>query len=61
MLYISPIGDIIRGHGHADDSQLYITFSASLLSELEAKSKVEVCVKEINSWMVKNKLKMNGD
>ncbi|KXJ27572.1 hypothetical protein AC249_AIPGENE7673 [Exaiptasia diaphana] len=26
-----------------------------------AKSKVEACVKDIDSWMIKNKLKLNGD
>jgi hypothetical protein len=66
-LYISPIAEIIRRHGlnfhlYADDTQLYISFSTSSSIEIEiAKLKVEECIREIDIWMRKNKLKLNGD
>ena len=47
LLYTSPLGDIIRGHG--------------LDFQLGALAQIEMCVKEIDMWMVKNKLKLNGD
>ena len=67
MLYTSPIGDIVRSydinfHLYADDSQLYITFSTSSMSQLDnAKSTLKACVTEIDMWMLQNSLKMNGD
>ena len=67
MLYTSPIGDIVRNHDinfhlYADDSQLYITFSTSSVSQLHfAKLKLEACVTGIDRWMGQNGLKMNGD
>ena len=48
MLYTSPIGDVVRNHDinfhlYADDSQLYITFSTSSVSQIHsAKLKLEV-------------------
>ena len=64
LLYTSPLGDIIRGHGlafhfYADDSQLYLAFESTTEGKLGAL--VKMCVKEIDLWMVKNKLKLNGD
>ena len=69
MLYISPIGDLVPSydinfHLYSDDSELYITFSTSSVSQLHsAKLKLEVCVTGIDRWMVQNRLivKMNGD
>ena len=67
LLYISPIGDIIRKyninfHLYADDTQLYITFSTSSSDELEsAKQEIEACVLEIEKWMTYNKLKLSSD
>ena len=67
MLYTSPIGDIVRSydinfHLYGDDSQLYITFSTSSMSQLDnAKWTLEACVTEIDKWMLQNSLKMNGD
>ena len=65
--YTSPIADIIKSHGqnyhlYADDTQLYISFSISSEVELAvAKCKIEACVRDIDLWMVNNKLKLNGD
>ena len=66
LLYTSPLGDIIRGHGldfhfYADDSQLYLAFESTIEGRLGALAQIEMCVKEIDLWMVKNKLKLNGD
>jgi len=67
MLYTSPIEDIVRSynidfHLYADDSQLYISFSTSSMSQLDrAKGTLEACVNEIDKWRLLNSLKMNGD
>ena len=65
LLYTSPIADIINLHSlqyHlcADDSQLYISFKTDCFADLaQAKSSVELCVKDINWWMTNNMLKLN--
>ena len=66
LLYTSPLGDIIRGHGldfrfYADDSQLYLAFESTIEGKFGALAQIEMCVKEIDLWMVNNKLKLNGD
>ena len=66
LLYISPLGDIIRSHGldfhfYADDTQLYLAFEPTNEGKLGALVQIETCVKEIDLWMVKNKLKLNGN
>ena len=63
----SPVADIIKRHNptyhlYADDTQLYESFklgSGDLLSS--AKSSVEICVQEINNWMILNGLKLNEE
>ena len=63
----SPVADIIKRrnptyHLYADDTQLYVSFklgSGDLLSS--AKSSVEICVQEINNWMILNGLKLNEE
>ena len=54
------MGDIARRHNisfhfYTDDIQLYITFQTSNLSDIEA------CVRDIDLWMLHNKLKLNKD
>ena len=66
LLYTSPIGDIIRRHEldfhfYADDSQLYLAFEPTTDEQPGALVRIETCVREIDSWMVSNKLKLNGD
>ena len=60
LLYTSSVGDIARRHNisfhfYTDDIQLYITFQTSNLSDIEA------CVRDIDLWMLHNKLKLNKD
>ena len=66
-LYTSPVADIIKRHNltyhfYADDTQLNVSFksgSDDLLSS--AKSSIELCVQEINNWMILNGLKLNEE
>ena len=67
LLYTSPLGDIVRQynmgyHFYADDTQLYLSFS-SLSGDDQAHSvaQVESCVRDIDRWMSRNKLKLNRD
>ena len=67
LVYTSAIAKIIKHHGlqfhlYADDSQLYVSFKTDSNQELlTAKSKVELCVRDIDTWMVHNGLKLNQD
>ena len=67
VLYTAPIADIVKSHNlqyhfYADDTQLYVTFKTDSQEDMSlAKSRVECCVKEIHSWMINNKLKLNDD
>ena len=67
LMYTSPIAKIITRYGlkyhlYADDSQLYISFITDSHEDLQmVKAKIEMCVKEINAWLVYNGLKLNQD
>ena len=66
VLYTAPVADIIRRHGlcfhlYADDTQLYLAFEQTTADQQVSLSCIESCVKEIDSWMLCNKLKLNGD
>ena len=63
-LYTTPLGGIIRKHGlsyhfYADDTQLYLCIEPENVHDLIFK--VEICIAEINEWMLINKLKCNND
>ncbi len=63
-IYTTALGAILRYykmgyHIYADDTQLYCTFDHS--SPLEAINKIQICISDIRSWMIKNKLKINDD
>ena len=64
-IYSGPLSNIAHMHGlevhlYADDTQLYLFFSIG--SDLcEPIHKVEACIKDISTWMQKNKLKLNDD
>jgi len=62
--YTLPLGKILQYHNipyhiYADDTQLYCT--SPIDSTKETLSLMEACVKDIRSWMVQNKLKINDD
>ena len=67
VLYTSPVANMIKRHNltyhlYADVSKLYVSFklgSDDLLSS--AKSSIEICVQEINNWMILNGLKLNEE
>ena len=63
-MYTAPIADITKSydlhyHLYADDSQSYVFFPSQSQQDLYlVKSKLEACVKHIDSWIV---LKLNQD
>ena len=66
LLYVKPIGDILRKYGlhfhhYADDLQIYVSFDLNPASMLDAIRRVEACVAEIKNWMALNYLCMNDD
>ena len=66
-LYTSPLSDIaskreLSFHFYADDRQLYVTFEASSLNDMElSKCRLKACVLEIDPCIILNKLKLNKD
>ena len=63
VLYASPVADIIKRHNlYADDNQLYVSFKLGRDDVLSsAKSSIEICLQEINNWMILNGLKLNKE
>ena len=62
LFYMYPLGSILRHdcisyHMYADDTQLYITFDLSDPSIVI--EKLNLCISDIRTWMIKNKLKIN--
>ena len=66
-MYTSLLSDIackheLSFHFYADDTQLYVTFETSSLNDMElSKCRLEACVREIDTWMLLNRLKLNKD
>ena len=66
-MYTSPLGENARRHQmfyhfYADDTQLYITFRTSSLSDMNlSNAKLVNCVRDMDAWMLSNKLKLNKD
>ncbi len=63
MLYMLPLGNIIRKHGvsfrcYADDTPLYIS---SWPSETQQIEKLMECIVNIKNWMTNNFLLLNSD
>ena len=47
---------------YADDTQLYVSFKLGSDDHLSSvKSTIEICVQEINNWMILNDLKLNEE
>ena len=67
LLYVDPLGDIMRHHNvsfhsYADDTQLYVSFKSFISGDLSrARSTLEACGQDIDKWMLCNKLKVNDD
>ena len=66
LLYTSPLGDIIRHHNmcyhlYADDSQIYVSFEPTAEGQQYCVSAIEACLRDIDLWMINNKLKLNND
>ena len=63
ILYISPIEDIIHSHSlnvllYADDTQIYVSLKPS--SKEDIKIRFEVCLSDLRTWFVANKLCCNS-
>lgn len=65
-IYASKLFEVIKyhlpdAHAYADDSQLYIPFRPdSEASQQSAVKAMELCIRDIQSWMVMDKLWMNN-
>ena len=66
-IYASKLFEVIKNylpqsHAYADDTQLYLSFNAdSACSQKDAVEAMEQCIKAIQSWMIKNKIRMNDN
>ncbi len=62
---MSPLEDLLKKYGpqyhiHADDTQLYLAFSPiDADAQTNSKTKMEHCMDEIRSFLVRNKKKLN--
>ena len=67
LVYTSPLGAILRRHGvgfhmYTDDTQLYLSMKTTKMEDVvSARTRVEVCLHELNQWMVLNNLRLNND
>ena len=63
--YIAPMSDIAKRHGindqkYADDEQLILSFKPNGLDAMNAKTKMENCIRDIRDFLTTNKLCNNG-
>ena len=62
--YISPLDDIVRHDGlefhlYAEDTQLSSAFRPITAEQQPSLARIEACVSHVDSWLVRNKLKIN--
>lgn len=66
-IYASKLFEVLKGHlplvhVYADDTQLYLSFKpGSSLTEQDAMRTIERCIKDIRTWMLTDKMKLNED
>ena len=64
---VAPLAEIIEKHNisyhfYADYTQIYLSFCPSDKAEPDlSRSRIELCVQDINRWMTANILKLNND
>ena len=63
-IYTLPLADVVKKHVadhlfHADDTQLYMSFTPSSPNSDDSVDKLKHCVTDIKNWMTKNMLKLN--
>ena len=67
LIYTSPLGAILRRHGvgfhmYTDDTQLYLSMKTTKMEDVvSARTRVEVCLRELNQGMLLNNLRLNND
>ena len=67
LVYTFPLGAIPRRHGagfhmYADDTQLYLSMKTTQAKDVvSVRTRVEVCLRELNMWMLLNNLWLNND
>ena len=65
-IYTLPLSKIADRHGiqihmYADDTQLYVSYDVTDMEQRQEVSvRLEKCISDIQSWMVTNKLQLNG-
>ena len=65
-IYTKPVIDITQRHGlshhsYADDTQLYMTMNHSNNNWRDGLASIQLCVSEIQEWLIQNMLKLNDD
>ncbi|KAF7239998.1 Pro-neuregulin-1, membrane-bound isoform [Varanus komodoensis] len=57
-IYMKPLGEVIRSHQYAGDTQFYLSFTSA---PGEAVAVLNRCLAEVIGWMRANKLSLNPD
>ena len=59
-MYTKPVGEIIKYHCYADESQVYMTLNGCDKWD-DILSSIEACIADISTWMKSNMLQLNKD
>ena len=55
-------GDLPHVHTYTEDTQLYLAFKPdSAVNALDAVNATELCIRDLRTWMLHDKLKLNDD